>query len=82
MAALPNTGNIGPNTRGTKQNSPAWTGSGFIDGKEYWISAWPKTNSTTGSLFFSLSFTLKTALRPVTNPTAGMFDNDDDDIPF
>jgi hypothetical protein len=54
-----NFGTLGKNRNPKSADSPPYTGSCQINGKEYWISGWVRENKTDGSKFFSLSFRKK-----------------------
>lgn len=56
-----NTGTIAKNTRKTEDNHPDITGSINVDGKDWWINGWLKTNGSDGSKFYSLSVKPKEA---------------------
>jgi len=50
-----NKGTIAKNTRKTEDNHPDIAGSINVDGKDFWINGWQKTNSRDGSKFYSLT---------------------------
>jgi hypothetical protein len=54
-----NSGSISKNTRKEKDTHPDLSGKCVIDGKEYWISGWKKTNDS--GPWVSLSFKPKEA---------------------
>lgn len=53
-----NSGSLFRNDRREKDSHPHAKGSALIDGVEYWVSAWTKTDRN-GEKFQSLSFTAK-----------------------
>jgi len=76
-----NKGTIVKNKRKKTSSHPEYSGSVNVDGKEFWLSAWVKTNGSTGEKFFSL------ALQPKDDQGEGSQDtlpmsNDEDDVPF
>lgn len=81
-------GSLFKNDRKTTDNHPDYTGSGMIDGTEYWISAWIKTAQTSGQKFMSLAFTPKQpradqpGARTATNAPQSTPPGLNDDIPF
>jgi hypothetical protein len=58
-----NSGTIAKNTRKTEERHPDITGSITVDGKDYWLNGWQKTNSQDGTTFYSLSVKPKEARR-------------------
>jgi hypothetical protein len=58
-----NRGTIATNTRKSKDTDADITGSINIDGKEFWLNGWKKTNSRDSSTFYSLSVKPKEARR-------------------
>jgi hypothetical protein len=50
-----NKGTIAKNERKTEDKHPDIAGSLNVDGKDFWINGWLKTNSRDGSKFYSLS---------------------------
>lgn len=50
-----NTGTIAKNTRKTEEKHPDIAGTINVDGKDFWINGWLRTNSRDGSKFYSLS---------------------------
>ena len=72
--ATDNYGSISKNTRKEKANHPDIRGSATIDGVEYWVAGWQKTNDK--GTYYSLAFTEKEERRE-----ARQID-DSDDIPF
>ena len=76
-----NKGILGKNKEKTKDTHPEYRGQINVDGVEYWLSAWVKTNSKDNSKFFSLSLTPKD--RDVQAPTRrDVQPEEDDQIPF
>jgi len=90
-----NSGSIFKNDRKEKDTHPDGKGSCVIDGVEYWISSWTKTDRN-GKQYRSLSFQRKEqpASVPQARPAPSRqapaprgsqgsgFDDMDDDIPF
>lgn len=80
-----NSGTLGKNKRKEKDTHPDYTGQVNINGVDYWLNAWLKTNGSTGEKFFSLSVRAKDQQHtPPSQPQAvadsgGGFD---DDCPF
>ena len=56
-----NSGTIAKNLRKTQDNHPDITGSINVDGRDFWINGWQKTNKADGSTFYSLSVKPKEA---------------------
>lgn len=85
-----NRGTIAKNTRKTETNHPDIAGQINVEGKDYWINGWLKTNSQDGSKFYSLSVKPKEAkTSPGTEPRrpAPAFElreepTADDEVPF
>ena len=50
-----NKGTLGKNKRKESDTHPDYTGQLNIDGVEYWLSGWLKSNGQTGEKFFSLA---------------------------
>lgn len=76
-----NRGTLGRNKRRESDAHPEYSGRLNVDGKEYWLSAWVKTNKETGEKFFSLSVRPKEQKQ--SNPSAEtVFDDMADDLPF
>lgn len=50
-----NKGTIAKNDRKTEDNHPDIAGSINVEGKDFWINGWQKTNSRDGSKFYSLT---------------------------
>ena len=81
--AYNNNGIISKNDRKTQDNHPDIRGSAIVDGVEYWVAGWQKTN--TKGTYYSLAFTVKDGQQPKTGTKAGSpprMDDLDDDIPF
>lgn len=89
-----NSGALFVNDRKTSDNHPNAKGNAMIDGVEYWVSAWTKTDRN-GNRFQSLSFERKDVRRDepqrdtyreerTARPaeTKRPHDDLDDDIPF
>jgi hypothetical protein len=68
MADFDNTnrGILFPNDRKTSDKHPNFKGSIYVGGKEYWLSAWSKTNAK--GEFISLSVEPKEAEAGATKP--------------
>lgn len=86
-----NKGTLGKNKRKTQDTHPEYSGSINIEGKDYWLSAWLKTNKQNGEKFFSLSVKPKEAkkddgdfldIAPTNNVSAHSGDDFDDVLPF
>lgn len=82
-----NTGTIAKNTRKTQDNHPDITGSINIDGREYYLNGWQRTNSKDNSTFYSLSVKPKQPRQDAAparqnSPPADFSDLDTDPIPF
>lgn len=74
------------NTKRMNENQPHATGSCEINGTEYWVSAWTKTDKN-GNKYQSLSFTEKQSMESNSNgsSTSAPAKPDmefDDDVPF
>lgn len=50
-----NRGTISKNSRKEQDSHPDIAGSINVDGVDYWINGWQKTNSNDGSKFYSLT---------------------------
>ncbi len=80
-----NSGTIAKNTRKTQDNHPDITGSINVDGKDWWINGWQKTNKSDGSTFYSLSVKPKEARQESGRgkaPPSDFSDLNDDPIRF
>ena len=92
-----NKGILGRNKRKEKETHPDHSGSINIEGRDFWLSAWIKTNSTTGDKFFSLSVKPKEQSQSATSkresahikdksngyaPSEKTVDEDGEEIPF
>lgn len=80
-----NKGTLAKNDRKTEDKHPDIAGQINVEGVDYWLNGWLKTNSRDGSKFYSLSVKMKDGDRPVKpqTPAAVVFgDSPDDDIPF
>jgi hypothetical protein len=69
-----NYGSISRNTRKEKANHPDIRGSATVNGVEYWVAGWQKSNDK--GTYYSLAFTPKEERR------SPQIDPDDDSIPF
>ena len=90
-----NRGTIAKNTHKTEDNHPDIAGQINVEGRDYWINGWQKTNSKDGSKFYSLTVKPKEQRQerqqparqqsnrddPRTSYGGGMADLDDD-VPF
>jgi hypothetical protein len=82
-----NRGTIAKNARKTLDTHPDIAGSINVEGKDYWINGWQKTNSQDGSKFYSLSVKPKEERQPAASqrpvaPAASPSFDEGDDIPF
>ncbi len=89
-----NKGTLAKNARKSKETDADITGSINIDGKDYWLNGWQKTNRTDNSTFYSLSVKPKQARQeaaPSSRPARSAPPADfsdltpsgmDDDLPF
>lgn len=90
-----NRGTIAKNDRKEKDSHPDIAGSINVEGTDYWINGWLKTNSRDGSKFYSLTVKPKDQRAREIQREQGMYDRDDprtqgsygggemsDDIPF
>lgn len=93
-----NKGTIAKNTRKESDQHPDIAGSINVNGTDYWLNGWQKTNSRDGSKFYSLSVKPKQERaaeirRAEPQREQGMYDRDDprtshgappldDEIPF
>ena len=81
-----NSGMLARNDRKESEKHPDFKGSIYVDGKDYWLSAWVKEGKPGGKMegrkFFSLSVSPKEQSAPKAAPQkATSFDQLDDDIP-
>jgi hypothetical protein len=67
------------NKKVTNANAPTLTGSAMIDGTEYWMSSWVKTDKN-GDKWMSHSFKRKDEMSGAKRETS--YDVDNDEIPF
>jgi len=76
-------GSLFKNKKREKDSHPNVKGSCLIEGKEYWISAWTKTDKN-GDPWQSLSFTPKEKFKKSQNQSKPQKTNFDDlpDVPF
>lgn len=75
-----NSGAIFKNKNPKNEKSPPLTGKAMIDGVEYWVSAWSKTDKN-GEKW--ISFSVNAMNPPSTQKqTARAVDLDEDSIPF
>jgi hypothetical protein len=65
-----NKGTIAKNARKESDTHPDIAGQINVDGTDYWISGWLKTNSQDGSKFYSLSVKPKVARTEAPAPPA------------
>jgi hypothetical protein len=85
-----NRGTIAKNARKSKETDADITGSINIDGKEFWLNGWQKTNSRDNSTFYSLAVKPKqprqeaAPVRRNSGPPADFSDlnGEPDDLPF
>jgi hypothetical protein len=73
-------GSMFKNQKKLTDNHPNMTGSALIDGVEYWLSAWTKTDKN-GNKWQSLSFTKKDQPKTREQAEKAVVDMDDD-LPF
>lgn len=83
-------GSLFINDKREKDTHPNWTGSGKINGKDVWISAWVKQTKN-GQDWLSLSFKEKDAVhsagvakvtKAIEKPIESAWDDTTDSIPF
>ncbi len=74
-----NKGTISKNKRKEQDTHPDYSGSINIDGADYWLSGWIKTNKDTNEKFLSLAVKKK---EPRANVPLKIVSADDDDITF
>ena len=77
-----NKGTLGKNKRKQQDSHPDYAGQINIDGVEYWLSGWVKTNANTGEKFFSLSVKPKQAKAEKAESAAPTAPDFDDALPF
>lgn len=85
-----NRGTIAKNTRKTEDNHPDIAGQINVDGRDYWLNGWHKTNSKDGSSFYSLTVKPKqdknthpsAVRREPDDPRTHRSEPDDQEIPF
>lgn len=63
-----NRGTLGKNKRKSKDTDADLSGQINVDGKDFWLSGWKKTNASDGSTFYSLSLKPKQARAEDTDP--------------
>jgi hypothetical protein len=73
-------GSMFKNQKKLTDNHPNMTGSALIDGVEYWLSAWTKTDKN-GNKWQSMSFTKKDQQKTREQAEKAVSDIDDD-LPF
>ncbi len=76
-----NRGTLGKNTRKTEDTHPDLSGSLNVDGHDYWLNGFKKTNKSDGSTFYSLTVKRKDGSAPPER-RSGSHDDDDGSIPF
>jgi len=84
-------GSVFKNKKMDRDTSPNLSGSCKIDGKEYWVNAWTKTDKN-GDKWLSLAFKEKQPRQDTSGSHSEMYRNDvkaraqntafDDEIPF
>ena len=74
-----NSASLFRNDRRESDNHPTHTGSGKVDGVEYWISAWVNETSA-GKKFFSIKLDPKENRPRASQPVDST--DFDDDVPF
>lgn len=85
--ARDNSGSLFKNQKKEKDTHPDYTGNGTIDGKQYWFSAWIKTDRN-GGKFMSMAFKAKEEQKPAPkkpDPIStgrSLRDEMSDDVPF
>lgn len=82
-----NRGIIAKNERKTEDNHPDIAGSINVNGTDFWLNGWLKTNSKDGSKFYSLTVKPKQERaqeirREAEQRNSGPGDLDSDEIPF
>jgi hypothetical protein len=71
-----NRGTVAKNTRKSKETDADITGSINIDGREFWLNGWQKTNGQDGTKFYSLSVKPKEARQEAPAPPARQYPAD------
>jgi len=74
-------GAVFKNKKPMNENSPNMTGNAMIDGVEYWVNGWTKTNKD-GEKWISLAFKRKDGPKQQQKPEKTSYDIDADSIPF
>lgn len=86
-----NRGTIAKNKRKTEDKHPDIAGSINVEGTDYWINGWLKTNSRDGSKFYSLTVKPKQERAREIREEQGMYSDNgggsasdylNDDLPF
>lgn len=81
-----NRGIIAKNERKTEDNHPDIAGSINVNGTDYWLNGWLKTNSKDGSKFYSLTVKPKQEraqeIRREVEQRSGARPELDDEVPF
>lgn len=72
-----NRGTIAKNDRKSKDTDADITGSINVNGQEFWLNGWQKTNSRDGSKFYSLNVKPKQERAAEIRREQGMYDRDD-----
>ena len=74
-----NRGALWTNTKRRGDRDPMWTGNAVVDGKEYWVSAWPGDKTNAKAPKVSFTFRAKES-QNIQQPEQNDFE--DSDIPF
>lgn len=78
-----NEGTLFRNKKQKTDKHPTHTGSGMINGVEYWIDAWTNTAEKTGEKYFKFKFKPKEEQQsPAESPQPSPTDGIDDTVPF
>ena len=81
-----NKGTLGKNKHKESDTHPEYAGQLNVEGVEYWVSGWIKTNKESGEKFFSLAIKPKEARQekpaPKAVPKGHAMDDINSDIPF
>jgi hypothetical protein len=78
-----NSGELGKNKSKAQESHPDYSGKITVEGKQYWLNGWLKTNRETGEKFFSLSVKPKDSNPSKAKSKANDFMGDDlSDAPF